>query len=185
LSTHVAFVRAINVRGHPIVRAPELARAFAAAGAHDPRAVLQSGNVVFGATGRTSGLLRSARDALTGSVPGEIVVVARSHGELRAIVERAPFAPLEKDRLVKLYVAFLARKPRRMPRLPLRLPREGLTLVALQGRDAYVVSRRKPSGFYGFPNNFVEDALGVAATTRNWSTVKRLLDAMAARDGGP
>jgi uncharacterized protein (DUF1697 family) len=37
-----------------------------------------------------------------------------------------------------------------------------------------LISGRKPNGFYGFPNAFVETAFRVAATTRNWSTVTRL-----------
>lgn len=185
LVTHVAFVRAINVRGHPTVRAAELTRAFAAAGAGEPRTVLQSGNVVFRVHEGVRGILKNARSSLARSAGGEIVVVARSHRDLQTIVERAPFGALDADPRVKLYVAFLSRKPRRTPRLPLRLPREELTLVAIDGPNAYVVSRQEPSGFYGLPNNFVEDALGATATTRNWSTVRRLLDIVAAREAGP
>ena len=37
-----------------------------------------------------------------------------------------------------------------------------------------LVSGRKANGFYGLPNAFVEAAYGVAATSRNWSTVTRL-----------
>jgi hypothetical protein len=32
---------------------------------------------------------------------------------------------------------------------------------------------------YGFPNNFVEKALGVAATTRNVSTLNKIVDLRA------
>ena len=37
-----------------------------------------------------------------------------------------------------------------------------------------VVSRRKPSGFYGFPNSFAEKKIGAPATSRNWSTIKKI-----------
>jgi uncharacterized protein (DUF1697 family) len=40
--------------------------------------------------------------------------------------------------------------------------------------EAFIVSRRKPSGFYGFPNNFIEHELDVLATSRNWSTVTKI-----------
>jgi uncharacterized protein (DUF1697 family) len=36
------------------------------------------------------------------------------------------------------------------------------------------VSRPKKNGFFGFPNNFIEERLGVSATTRNWSTVTKI-----------
>jgi hypothetical protein len=33
----------------------------------------------------------------------------------------------------------------------------------------FIVSRRKKNGFFGFPNNFIEQQLRIPATTRNWS----------------
>jgi hypothetical protein len=35
---------------------------------------------------------------------------------------------------------------------------------------------RKPNNFFGFPNEFVEQELGVSATSRNWATVTRLAE---------
>ncbi len=35
---------------------------------------------------------------------------------------------------------------------------------------------RKKNGFFGFPNNFIEDALDVPATTRNWSTMTKIVE---------
>jgi uncharacterized protein (DUF1697 family) len=29
---------------------------------------------------------------------------------------------------------------------------------------------------YGFPNNFIEKEFGVPATSRNWSTVKKIVE---------
>ena len=34
---------------------------------------------------------------------------------------------------------------------------------------------RRVKGRYGFPNNLIEKELGVAATTRNWNTVRKIL----------
>jgi hypothetical protein len=42
-------------------------------------------------------------------------------------------------------------------------------------REVLVVSRRKKNGFFGFPSSFVEAELGVSATTRNWSTVRKIV----------
>jgi len=42
--------------------------------------------------------------------------------------------------------------------------------------DVLIVSRRKPNGMYGFPNNWIERELGVVATARNWSTVTKLAE---------
>jgi len=48
----------------------------------------------------------------------------------------------------------------------------------MSGGEVYDVSRRKKNGFFGFPNDFVEEGLGVSATTRNWSTIARILSAV-------
>ena len=68
---------------------------------------------------------------------------------------------MDAPKIVKRYILFLADAPARRPRLPLTQPNEELDLVHVSGRDCWVVSRRKPSGMYGFPGIFVEAALGV------------------------
>lgn len=49
--------------------------------------------------------------------------------------------------------------------------------------EVFIVSRRKKSGFYGFPNNFIEQELGVTATSRNWSTITKIV-ALARQEVG-
>ena len=76
---------------------------------------------------------------------------------------------------MKLHVVFLSRRPRNKPRLPLISSKEVLEAVKIVNREVYVVSGRKKNGMYGFPNNFIEHELGVPATTRNWSTVTKIV----------
>jgi uncharacterized protein (DUF1697 family) len=107
------------------------------------------------------------------------VIVLRAAAELVGLVAAEPFATCGAKRADKLYVVFLARRPKRMPRLPLTSSAERLTAFARREHHVLLVSRRKPSGFYGFPNAFVETAFGVPATARNWSTVTRLAALLA------
>jgi hypothetical protein len=44
------------------------------------------------------------------------------------------------------------------------------------GLDLFVVSRPLPDGRYGFPNLPIEKRLGVAATSRNWNTLVKVLE---------
>jgi hypothetical protein len=44
----------------------------------------------------------------------------------------------------------------------------------MKNLEVFIVSRKK-NGRYGFPNNFIEREFGVAATTRNWSTVVKIV----------
>ena len=173
--THVAFLRAINVGGRGVVKMADLQKAFTAAGAANVRTVLASGNVVFDAP-RAFG---PVRDRVQRNVKGLLgfdpVIVFRTLPYLTGLVSTAPFGALVKDRTIKLYVVFLAGPPQRMTTLPLQIPKEMLEVRGLHERDALIVSRRKPNGFYGFPGDWTERELGVASTARNWSTVTKIV----------
>jgi uncharacterized protein (DUF1697 family) len=169
---YVAFLRAINVAGHGTLKMSDLRAAFERAGARDVRTVIQSGNVVFDASRRDApGIIRRVRSSLGGPSAGEPEMMVREIDEVRALVAREPFAGYAKSGRIKFYVAFLERELSPVPPLPIVSAKEALDAIAIEGREAFIVSRLKPSGFFGFPNNFIEDALGVTATTRNWSTV--------------
>ena len=169
---YVAFLRAINVAGHGTLKMTDLREAFEQAGASDIRTVIQSGNVLFDSAKRDApAIIRRVRAALPGSSNEGPEVVLRGLGDVRALVARDPFAGYAKSGRIKFYVAFLAREPARVPPLPIVSAKDALEAIAIEGCEAFIVSRLKPSGFFGFPNNFIEGALGVTATTRNWSTV--------------
>jgi uncharacterized protein (DUF1697 family) len=175
--TYIAFIRAINVAGHASVKMADAREAFVAAGCQNVRTVIQSGNVIFDCSRReVASIVRDAKRRLADARAGKPEILNRSVEELEAVVGRAPFTMRDAGPAVKLYVAFLARAPRVRPRFPVSLPKEALQAVSMTEREVFIVSRPKKTGFFGFPNNFVEDTLGVPATTRNWSTITRILE---------
>ncbi|MGH7671685.1 MAG: DUF1697 domain-containing protein [Gemmatimonadales bacterium] len=177
--THVAFLRAINVGGHAIVKMTALRDAFAAAGCKNVRTLIQSGNVVFDAPAETTAALvqriRAKLRDLLGDEPG---VFFRTIRDIARLVKLAPFKRFATRRGIKLYVAFLSQKPRRRPRFPLRSASEALDVIGMKRLEVFVVSGRKKNGFYGFPNALVEKELGVPATSRNWSTIMKIVEAV-------
>jgi len=176
MSTHVAFLRAVNVAGHAGVRMVDLRAAFEQAGAALVRTYIQSGNVLFDApAAEIPGLLPRLRAAVGRLTGGPTTVVFRTMRELERLVRSAPFQEFEGRGDLKLYVALLAAQPRHSPELPLHQPTDGLEAIALRRHDVLLVSRRV-RGRFGFPNNFVEKAFGVPATTRNWTTVTKLVE---------
>ena len=92
------------------------------------------------------------------------------------LVRAKPFKALGSASDTKRYVTFLADPPEKRPRFPLVSAKEALEAVAMKNLDVVVVSGRKKNGFYGFPNNFIEKELGVPGTTRNWSTVMKIVE---------
>ena len=174
MARYVALLRAVNVAGHARISAAELAQIFTAAGARDVSSFGHAGNLLFSAARAPATIVARARNTIGGLHGERPLIVLRSASELLELTAAEPFAACDAGASDKLYVVFLARKPRRPPALPIASPVERLTAFACRGREVLLVSGRKPNGFYGFPNAFVETAFGVAATARNWSTVTRL-----------
>ena len=173
---YVAFMRAVNVAGHARVTMDDVREAFASAGCRNVRTFIQSGNVLFDCPARDrAALLRTVKTRLRTLLGEEPEILPRSMRDIAGVIERAPFGAGHFPPGVKLYVAFLAGRPRRRPALPLISAKEALEVVEIDGLEAFVVSRPKKNGFFGFPNNFIEEELGVAATSRNWSTVTKIV----------
>lgn len=173
---YVAFVRAINVAGHASVRMTDLREAFAAAGCRNVRTYIQSGNAVFDADPqRTATVFRRARSALAELVGGKAAVMFFTFRQLDDLVNAGVFGRRREGPELKLYLAFFAEPPKRRPELPLKSAKEALEVLAVTDEAAFIVSGRKPSGMFGFPNNFVEKELEVTATSRKMSTLQKLL----------
>jgi uncharacterized protein (DUF1697 family) len=178
----VALLRAVNVGGKGLVRKDALRDAFARAGGTNVRTFIASGNVLFDAEpARVDAIVAGARRRLRTVLGAEPVVMVRSARQMATLLRRGPFAGVDAPAIVKRYILFLAGAPARRPRLPVTQAAEELDLVHVAGRDCWVVSRRKPSGMYGFPGLFVEAQLGVASTARSWSTVTKLAELLSGR----
>ena len=179
---YVALLRAVNVGGKGLVKKDALRDAFARAGGANVSTFIASGNVLFeAAPDRVQAVVAGARRRLKQVLGAEPVVMVRSAAEMSALVRRGPFAGVDAPTIVKRYILFLADVPSRRPPLPLTQPKEELDIVHVAARDCWVVSRRKPSGMYGFPGIFVEAALGVPSTARSWSTVTKLAELLTGR----
>jgi uncharacterized protein (DUF1697 family) len=147
----------VNVPGHGTLKMTELAEAFSAAGCEDVRTFIQSGNVLFDAprAGRQA-VFQRVLDRVRALTGGEPEIMFRSLDEIADLAHAPAFEPFVNERGVKLYVAFLARKPRAIPGGPIRSVKEALDVIGIEGREAFIVSRRKPNSImFGFPNNFI------------------------------
>jgi uncharacterized protein (DUF1697 family) len=179
MARYVALFRAVNVAGHARLSAVELARMLTAAGASEVSSFGHAGNLLFSAARGAAAIATRAQDAIERRHGERPLIVVRTASELLELAAAEPFARCGAAASDKLYVVFLARKPRQSPALPIASKAERLRAFGCRGRDVLLVSGRKPNGYYGFPNAFVESAFGVAATTRNWSTVTRLAELLA------
>lgn len=171
----VAFLRAVNVGGHAVVGMSELKRAFVAAGCRHVQTYIQSGNVIFDAPGGSpADLFKKIACELDALLGAGALALFRRLSELGNLVQADPFKEFPAGPDVKRYVAFLSEPPRRLPQLPLRSQKDELEAIALKGLEVLIVSR-KINGRFGFPNPFVEKEFGIPATSRNWSTIDKIV----------
>ena len=169
MTKYVALLRKVNVGGKNLIKMNTLREAFEAAGLKNVRTFQQAGNVVFESN------LKNPLAKIEKRLNTDVKAIVFSVDELSQIVKRDPFKRVEPGD-VMLCVVLLANDPQQKPKLPLISTTDKLELIALKNRAAFVVARRKKTGWFGFPNNFVEKQLGVTATTRQWSTIKKLID---------
>lgn len=87
---YVALLRGINVGGRNPVAMAELRSAFEHAGHRDVRTYIQSGNVMFDAEVPAKELEQRVETMLEAALGRPLVVVVRSHRQLRNVVTRAP-----------------------------------------------------------------------------------------------
>jgi uncharacterized protein (DUF1697 family) len=176
MDAYIAFLRGINVGGHNKIKMDDLTRLFESLALKNVATFIQSGNVVFEtAAGKNAdALARRIGNALQKSLGSEVPVFLRTLSEFQEMVKLDPFKAIKADAGDKKYVVFLYAEPGREPVLPLRADREGLEAFHIRKREVFVLSRNV-NGRFGYPNNFIERELGVAATTRNWTTVSKLI----------
>ncbi|HXE58337.1 MAG TPA: DUF1697 domain-containing protein [Gemmatimonadales bacterium] len=176
-SRFATFFRNVNLGRPGSPTRTQLLRAFAAAGAGEPRSFLTHGNVVFTAPGEREAEAIAARAAARLrracglAEPG----FTRGLAHLAALVASDPFVDAPADDVHQQTITFLPRAPRRRPTMPLVTPRRDAEVFRLDGGEAFGVIR-KIGGRAGSPNALLERALGVPATTRNWRTVVRLVE---------
>jgi len=153
----------------------ELSGIFSSQGFTEVTTYIQSGNVLFSSeSGSLDQIATQIESQLVKSMDNKIPVIVRSVNALETLINQNPFDRYDKDQEVQFYVCFLKDRPQRIPALPLISLRDGLEIFQITDLYAFIVSR-KVKGRFGFPNNFVEKALDVQATTRNWNTIIKMI----------
>ena len=184
MDQYVAFLRGINVGGNKLIKMESLRQVFESLGFTNVWTYIASGNIVFDARANNAGAIKTKIEKeLKDSLGHQVTVALLTFADLASIVKADPFAGIEASKDVGLYVAFLSSPATLRPRLPLTFPKENVEVLALQDRAVFIVVQRKPDGTFAFPNDFIEKQFGVVATTRNWNTVRKIVE--AGRKKGP
>jgi uncharacterized protein (DUF1697 family) len=174
VTAYVAMLRGINVGGHAKVAMADLRHELADLGYDDVRTYIQSGNVLFRASGSAAALQSAIEERLEARFALSITVVLRTDAQLSAVVEHNPLVGGGRDP-ARLHVTFLASKPLAARMAGLDDATFSPDEFRIVGREVYL---HCPQGYGNtkLNNTFFERKLGVASTTRTWKTVTTLSD---------
>jgi uncharacterized protein (DUF1697 family) len=152
----------------------KLREALEEAGFDDVRTHLQSGNVVLSSKTKPEQTALKCERLIRAEFGLEIDVVVRTPADLARVVKRDPLGDVAKD--PKRYqVSFLARELPAASKRKLEEAVEKPEQLVISVREVYAwhpkgVARSKLWALLG------GQGLGVTATSRNWTTVTKLLE---------
>jgi uncharacterized protein (DUF1697 family) len=169
----IALLRGINVNGHNLIKMTDLKRMFAAMGFARVQTYIQSGNVLFESAEDAAVLQRRIEAEIQAVFGLSVPVVVRTTAELERVISDCPFPPHELRAGESLYVALLAAAPAQAGIDRLLAYPSDTDELRIAGREVYLLLRQGAHKTR-FTNNFLEQKLGVAATTRNWQTINKL-----------
>lgn len=172
---YIAFLRAINVGGHT-VKMDHLRKLFEALGLAGVETFIASGNVIFeSASTNTQELETEIERHLRLALGYEVATFVRSSSELAAVAQYQPFPASELEGHY-LYIAFLQASPGPAAREKLmgfQNPVDEFHVPSPDGREVYWLCRKKFSESM-FSGALLEKTLGMPATIRNSTTVRKL-----------
>jgi uncharacterized protein (DUF1697 family) len=170
----ILLLRGVNVGGRNKLAMPALRRALEDAGMEEVSTYVQSGNVVLDSTAKPDPLARTCEALIAERFGLQIGVVVRTRAELAKVIAHDPLGDVATEE--KLYqVTFCAQKPAKAALAKVAERAAPGERLLGHGREIYAwfphgVGRSKLAAQLG------RQDLGVLATARNWTTVKKLLE---------
>nr|WP_072764804.1 DUF1697 domain-containing protein [Arenibacter nanhaiticus] len=171
----VAFLRGINVSGQKKIKMAKLRQLLEDSGFLNVKSYLQSGNIVFEFQGVAIAFIEvKIKDAIESSFGFEVEVLVKTLSQLTEIVKNWPFEKEGGAGLKKNYFVLLNTEPN--PGLAQELSAESFPNEQFLIADQCIYLKcHNGYGRAKCNNNFFERKLKLIATTRNFTTMERLL----------
>ncbi len=179
----IALLRGINVGGKNKIKMAELRALLEESGLSAIQTYIQSGNILFRARSKTSRLETQIKSVINENWGYDVPVMVMGGREFCQLAVQNPFAEVQHKHS---HVTILAKKPTTSQFRALYRAMDAK--VPEQDRDEYcrffenVIYQYCPDGYAkaNFVNQFFEQQLKLPATTRNWNTVLKISDILAA-----
>ena len=169
---YIAFLRAINVGGHTIIKMTDLKQIFEACGLENVQTYIQSGNVIFESNkDDTTSLENEIASQVEKATGYKTQLFVRTIREVQSIASKSPFTAKADE---TVHVAFLKEKPDKKQQKVLLSLRSDADDFAVKGREVYNLRYDREKSI--FSNNFIEKILKVPGTTRNMTVIRKIAD---------
>lgn len=174
-NTYIALLRGINVSGQKKIKMADLKLHFETLGFTEVQTYIQSGNIIFQSKlSEAKNLAELIAKKIKDIYDFEVPTLVKTPEQFIDVVSKNPFTSSKYHGDQQIYITFLAEQP-----LSENLQKlEGVIYpneeYHIEGDIIYFFT----SNGYGrakMNNNFFENKLKVAATTRNWKTVNQLI----------
>ncbi len=173
MKTYFAFLRGINVGGHNKIAMQELRHLLSDIGFKDVKTYIQTGNIVFKSLETDKKLLVSKiEQSILEHFDFSIPAIVKTPVEIDIILEKCPFNEEEKQ---ASYFVLLYKTPNQEQIASLsayEFPNEKFKLI----NDCVYLHSTTGYGRAKANNNFFEKKLNNIATTRNYKTLKKVID---------
>lgn len=177
MALYVALLRGINVGGKNLIKMPALKECFEAGGFEDVATYIQSGNVLFRATGSASALAGRIEKMLSQTFDYQATVVVRSRAQMRSIVGKAPKS-IGADPQAYMYDIIFLKEPLTASVALKQVPTREEVDEVYAGRGVLYFSRLASMVTRSRLSRVASLPIYKSMTIRNWNTTTRLLRLM-------
>jgi uncharacterized protein (DUF1697 family) len=152
----------------------ELKRILDHTGLKKIQTYIQSGNVIFESkTDTISEIEKKINIAIFKESGLDLVIIVKTKNELERIATAHPFE--QKDNQKSLYITMLNNLPKENNIKDLMSIKSVVDKFIIKG-DIVYSCYGDGYGKSKFTNNYLENKLGVSGTTRNWNTIKKMVE---------
>jgi uncharacterized protein (DUF1697 family) len=126
-------------------------------------------------------LVRKSEEKIAKIFGREIGTIVRTVEELRSLAGSNPFKGIRVTPRTRLFVTFLAERPRTGLKVPYESPDKSFRIISVSEREVCSVLTLGPQWAKNLRQmNILEKEFGRKVTTRTWNTVGRVLKAQQA-----
>ncbi len=169
----IALLRGINVGGRKKILMADLRSLCETMGWRDVKSYIQSGNLIFDSDKTSASLEHMLQKVLLEKYGFEVPVIVRSPEELQISITKNPFLNKDMD-INRLHLTLLQSRPSADKVERTRTYHYEPDRFHIDDKEVFIYCEGK-FHLSKLTNSFFEKKLNVAATTRNWKTVMKLL----------